>query len=73
MTNKLIKGTKSVIIIFIINMFLELLRIFKIKDIQGKPYHPQSRGQVEHKNQTIKKAVCKRKKCSCWTKYMIVV
>ena len=50
-------------------MFLELLRIFKIKDIQGKPYHPQSRGQVERKNQTIKKAVCKRKKCSCWTKF----
>ena len=34
-----------------------LTKEFGIKDIQGRPYHPQTRGQVERKNQTIKKAV----------------
>ena len=39
-------------------LFLVLTKEFGIKDIQGRPYHPQTHGQVERKNQTIKKAVC---------------
>ena len=58
-TNKL---KKSILIKYILlyNLFfdIEFTAMFGIHDIQGRSYHPQTRGQVETKNQTIKKAVC---------------
>jgi len=58
-TNKL---KKSILLIYILSLNLffctEFTAMFGIHDIQGRPYHPQTRGQVERKNQTIKKAVC---------------
>jgi hypothetical protein len=33
------------------------METFNIHDIQERPYHPQTRGQVERKNRTLKKAV----------------
>ncbi len=38
-------------------IYIVFTDMFKIANIQGRPYHPQTRGQVERKNQTIKKAV----------------
>lgn len=44
---------------FINNNVKEVLDYFKISSIHGRPYHPQSQGQVERFNRTIKSRIRK--------------
>ncbi|KAF7699468.1 Pro-Pol polyprotein [Cucumispora dikerogammari] len=44
---------------FTSNSVREVLKQLKIDDIQGTPYHPQSQGQIERFNRTIKSRIRK--------------
>ena len=53
-------------------LYEELWETFKVKDRQGRAYHPETRGQVERKNRTIKAAISKYKSNFLFIKNILI-